>query len=80
MGNSEMQATYNGQNFELARRTPRYEGFYREEIKRISMLGDGKDLEWHRTDQGLVIKTPDKKPCDYAYVFKIERYHHPKID
>jgi len=44
------------------------------------MLGDGRNLEWHRTNQGLVIKIPDKKPCDYAYVIKIERYHHPKID
>ena len=80
MGEFEMQATYDGENFARVAPAPRYEGFYKEEIKRISMLGDGKDLEWHRTDRGLVIKTPDKKPCDYAYVFKIERYHHPKID
>ncbi|MHC4115200.1 MAG: alpha-L-fucosidase [Planctomycetota bacterium] len=80
IGDYEMQATYNGENFALARPAPRYEGFYKEEIKRISMLGDGKDLEWHRTEQGLVIKTPEKKPCDHAYVIKIERYHHPKID
>jgi len=81
MGDFEMRATYDGETFQLSRReTPQYPGFYKEEIKRISMLGDGKDLEWHRTNQGLVIKTPDEKPCDYAYVFKIERHHHPKID
>jgi alpha-L-fucosidase len=80
IGDYEMQATYNGENFALAGRAPRYEGFYKEEIKRISMLGDGKDLEWHRTEQGLVVKTPEKKPCEHAYVIKIERYHHPKID
>jgi alpha-L-fucosidase len=80
IGDYEMQATYDGQNFARAERAPRHEGFYKEEIKRISMLGDGKSLEWHRTEEGLVIKTPNKKPCDYAYVFKIERYHYPKID
>jgi hypothetical protein len=80
IGDYEMQGTYNGEKFALAGRAPRHEGFYKEEIKRISMLGDGKDLEWHRTNQGLVIKTPDKKPCEHAYVIKIERYHHPKID
>ena len=26
-----------------------------------------------------IIDTPEKKPCEHAYVFKIERYHHPKI-
>jgi alpha-L-fucosidase len=80
MGEREMQATYDGETFARAEPAPRHEGFYKEEIKRISMLGDGKDLEWHRTEEGLVVKTPDKKPCDYAYVFKIERHHHPKID
>ncbi len=76
----EMQAIYDGENFTRAPRAPRHEGFYKEEIKRISMLGDGKSLEWHRTEQGLVIRSPKKKPCDYAYVFKIERYHYPQID
>jgi len=55
-------------------------GFYKEEIKRISLLGDGKDLDWWLTRKGLVIDMPDEKPCDYAYVIKIERYHHPRID
>lgn len=59
---------------------PRYPGFYKEEIKRITMLGDGRELKWDLTRKGLVIETPDKKPCKHAFVFKIERYHHPKID
>ena len=42
------------------------------------MLGDGKELEWVMTKQGLTIKTPEKKG-DYAYVFKVELYHHPKL-
>ena len=59
---------------------PRYEGFYKEEIKRISLLGDGKSLDWKLTRKGLVIQMPDRKPSDYAHVIKIERYHHPQID
>jgi alpha-L-fucosidase len=55
-----------------------YPGFYREEIKRISMLGDGIDLDWVMTNQGLIIKTPEKQG-QFAYVFKIERYHHPRL-
>jgi hypothetical protein len=43
------------------------------------MLGDGEELEWVMTKQGLVVKTPEKKGA-HAYVFKIERYHHPKLD
>jgi alpha-L-fucosidase len=59
---------------------PLYEGFYKEEIKRISMLGDDKELRWKLTAEGLVIDVPERKPCKYAFVIKIERYHHPKID
>ncbi|MHC4215850.1 MAG: alpha-L-fucosidase C-terminal domain-containing protein, partial [Planctomycetota bacterium] len=59
---------------------PRHPGFYPEEIKRITMLGDGRTLDWEMTPEGLVIETPNRKPCKHAYVFKIERYHHPRID
>ena len=44
-----------------------------KDIKNIKMLGVEKELEWHFTDNALVIKTPDKKPCDHAFVFKIKR-------
>jgi hypothetical protein len=96
------RASYDGEDFELKEGggNPRYEGFYTEEIKRITMLGDGKELKWKRTGEGLritmlgdgkelkwkrtgeglIIETPDEKPCEHAYVIKIERYHHPKID
>ena len=43
------------------------------------MLGDDKELDWVMTKQGLIIKTPEKKG-NYAYSFKIERHHHPKLD
>jgi hypothetical protein len=44
-----------------------------------SLLGDGKDLDWMVTRHGLAIKTP-KKVGQHAYVFKVERFHHPKLD
>jgi len=76
------KAKYDGEDFEIIRRSrsPQYAGFYKEEIKRITMLGDGKELDWKLTGEGLVIDTPQKKPCEHAYVIKIERYHYPKID
>ena len=76
----EFEATYDGETLEVQQvQAPGYPGFYKEEIKRISLLGDGKDLDWWLTRTGLVVEMPDEKPCDYAYVIKIERYHHPRI-
>jgi len=80
----EVEATYDGVKLVINENegdeTPNYPGFYKEEIKRITLLGDGKELEWKLTRQGLVINMPEKKPCNYAYVIKIERYHHPKLE
>ncbi len=81
VGGFELEGTYDGEKFEIEEDgAPRYPGFYPEEIKRITMLGDGRKLDWEITREGLVIETPDKKPCKDAYVFKIERHHHPPID
>ncbi|MDX1700938.1 MAG: alpha-L-fucosidase C-terminal domain-containing protein, partial [Melioribacteraceae bacterium] len=44
-----------------------------EEIKSIKMLGVDGNLEWVMTDDALVIKTPEERPCKHAFVFKIER-------
>jgi alpha-L-fucosidase len=77
----EVEAIYDGEEFKIIEdEATEYPGFYRQEIKRISMLGDGRSLDWKMTRKGLIIETPGKKPCKHAYVFKIERYHHPKID
>ncbi len=46
---------------------------YEDEIVSITMLGDGKELKWKLTDEGMFIKTPRKKPCEHAFVFKIVR-------
>jgi alpha-L-fucosidase len=81
VGTFEIEGRYDGEKFEIETSPrPHYPGFYKEEIKRITMLGDGRALDWKMTNKGLVIETPDKKPCKHAYVFKIERYHHPRLD
>ena len=49
-------------------------GIYEEEIKTVSMLGIDGTLDWQVNDKGLVIKIPANKPCDHAYVFKIEKH------
>jgi alpha-L-fucosidase len=54
-----------------------YPGYYiyPDEIKSITMLGDGKELEWELIKEGLKIKTPENKPCENAFTFKIVRKH-----
>jgi len=46
---------------------------YDSEIKSVKMLGVEQDLQWSLDGKGLRIKTPDKRPCEYAYAFKIVR-------
>lgn len=46
---------------------------YPKEIRSISMLGDDRKLDWRMTPEGLIITPPSEKPCEHAYVFKIER-------
>jgi len=77
----EFEAIYDGETLTIYEGgdSPEYAGFYKEEIKRISLLGDGKDLDWKLTRGGLVVEMPNERPCDHAYVIKIERYHHPKL-
>jgi alpha-L-fucosidase len=40
-------------------------------IQEVSILGDNEKLEWNMSEKGLTIETPQKRPCKYAYSFKI---------
>lgn len=40
-------------------------------ITSVKLLGYSCNLLWKQGDQGLEIDLPAKKPCEYAYVFKI---------
>jgi alpha-L-fucosidase len=48
-------------------------GLYPSEIVSVTMLGDGKELKWEMTKEGMLIETPKSKPCDHAFAFKIVR-------
>ena len=48
-------------------------GLYPSEIASVTMLGDGKELKWEMTNEGLSIETPKTKPGEYAFVYKIVR-------
>ena len=50
-----------------------WSGLYPSEIVSITMLGVDEELKWELTKEGLSIATPSRKPCDYAFVFKIVR-------
>jgi alpha-L-fucosidase len=50
-----------------------WNGLYPSEIASVAMLGDAQELKWEITKEGLTITTPKKKPCMYAFVFKIVR-------
>lgn len=48
---------------------------YPTEIRSIRMLGTEQDLTWSLTPKGLQVDLPDARPCEDAYVLKIERKH-----
>lgn len=52
---------------------PTLKCLYPQEIRSIRMLGVDQELSWKLTPAALVIQTPARKPCDHAYVFRIER-------
>jgi alpha-L-fucosidase len=68
-----------GERLLITSLAPRWEswtgwcGLYPSEIASVSMLGDGNELKWAMTREGLSIETPRRKPCDHAFAFKIVR-------
>jgi len=44
---------------------------YRGEIAKIGLLGSESSLGWSRSTEGVTVNLPEKPPCDYAYVLKI---------
>jgi len=41
------------------------------EIMAISILGSKEKVRWRRTDEGLILSSPEEIPCKYAFVYKI---------
>ncbi|MDI7274727.1 MAG: alpha-L-fucosidase, partial [Anaerolineae bacterium] len=48
---------------------------YPSEIVSVRMLGVDEELPWTITPDGLIIRTPSRKPCEHAFTFRIERKH-----
>jgi len=46
---------------------------YPDEIQSVKLLGHAQELAWQWSPKGLKIFRPTQKPCEHAYVFKIER-------
>ena len=41
------------------------------QVRAVSLLGSKAKLNWSQTEEGLVVKLPAVKPCDFAYTLKI---------
>lgn len=41
------------------------------EILNVTLLGSDEKIDWKQTKEGLKLSFPEKKPCEYAYSFKI---------
>jgi alpha-L-fucosidase len=52
-----------------------YKQLYEEEIESVTMLGFDGELEWSLTRDGLTVVPPPEKPCEHAFVLRIERRH-----
>src|SRR5581483_12020381 len=57
----------------LASGSPHYKG----EIGSVEVLGNDGGLRYARSPQGLEITLPSKKPCDYAFAFRIKPANDP---
>ncbi|MBS3770837.1 MAG: hypothetical protein KGY69_11355 [Bacteroidales bacterium] len=41
-------------------------------MRSVSMLGVDGELDWEFSAEGLTIQTPQEKPCEHAFAFKID--------
>jgi alpha-L-fucosidase len=42
-----------------------------KQVTQVSMLGLKEAVSWKQTSEGLTIQPPSRRPCKYAYTFKI---------
>lgn len=47
--------------------------FYPGEVRDVSLLGSEEPVTWRQTPEGLWVCLPQNRPCDYAYVLRIQR-------
>ena len=41
-------------------------------IRSVRMIGSDESIEWSHTDDALHVTFPNRQPCEYAFVFRIE--------
>jgi alpha-L-fucosidase len=44
-----------------------------KKINKVELLGSAEPLNWARGADGLAVQLPEEKPCEFAYVLKIQR-------
>ena len=42
-------------------------------IRSVTLLGSDEKLDWQQNADALVVRTPTRRPCDFAYCLRIER-------
>ena len=47
-------------------------GLIHNSVKKVSLLGSETEVDWKRKNDGLEIRFPENKPCEYAFSLKIE--------
>lgn len=45
---------------------------YKGQIKSVTLLGSNQKLNWRQLPKMLLVDFPQEKPCDFAYVLKIQ--------
>ena len=45
---------------------------YAGTIRKVALLGGPDNLHWSQDEHGLVVDLPSQKPCEHAYVLKID--------
>lgn len=50
----------------------RRQGALQEKIRKITMLGDGRELAFVQDEAALTVTLPEEKPCSTAWVLKLE--------
>ena len=48
------------------------QGFLKEEIRKVTMLGNGGELGFVQDTAALTVTLPEEKPCNTAWVLKLE--------
>ncbi len=61
-----------GDRMSLVRSLVKTKGSERNKISSVTLLGCPDKLEWSQTNTALVVRMPEKKPCEYAYVLRIK--------